>query len=137
MESASRSAAINSTCDRSRSLVFWAANDRSLKRVTLGSSAITTVAQLNEGRYGLSRSGDEIYAANLGDGIRRVSANGGRSEIIIPLKDREEFYGPQLLPDGDSLLFTVGTRGMPSWDNAAIVVESLRTKIRKRIIEEA
>jgi serine/threonine-protein kinase len=121
----------------SQSLVFWAATDRSLKRVTLGSPAITTVTELNEGGYGLSWSGDELYYANIGEGIRRVPANGGTSEIIVPLKDREEFYGPQLLPDGDSLLFTVGTRGMLSWDKAAMVVESLRTKVRKTIIEEA
>src|SRR4029453_9884269 len=37
----------------SQSLVFWAATDRSLKRVTLGSPAITTVTELNEGGYGL------------------------------------------------------------------------------------
>jgi Tol biopolymer transport system component len=120
-----------------QSLVFWAATDRTLKRVTLGNPTATTVTPLAEGGYGLTWSGDQIFYGNFNEGIRRVPANGGTSEIIIPLKDNEEFYGPQLLPDGDSLLFTVGTRGMPSWDQAAIVVESLRTKVRKTIVERA
>ena len=120
-----------------QSLVFWAATDRTLKRVALGNPTTTTVTPLSEGGYGLTWSGDQIFYGNFNEGIRRVPANGGASEIIIPLKDNEEFYGPQLLPDGDSLLFTAGTRGMPSWDQANIVVESLRTKVRKTIVERA
>jgi eukaryotic-like serine/threonine-protein kinase len=119
-----------------QSIVFWAASDRSLKRLTFGGPTITTITQLNEGGYGLSWSGDQIFYGNMSEGIRRVPANGGASEIIIAVKDREEFYGPQLLPDGDSLLFTVGSRGI-SWDRANIVVESLRTKVRKTIVEQA
>jgi serine/threonine-protein kinase len=120
-----------------QSLVFWAATDRTLKRVTLGNASVTTVTPLAEGGYGLTWSGDQIFYAYFNEGIKRVPANGGTSETIIPLKDREEYYGPQLLPDGDTLLFTVGTKGMPSWDEAAVVVESLRTKVRKTIVEQA
>ena len=42
-----------------------------------------------------------------------------------------------MLPDGDSLLFTAGTSGMSSWDRANVVVQSLRTKARKTIVEGA
>jgi serine/threonine protein kinase len=120
-----------------QSIVFWAASDRSLKRITLGSPTITTLTSLSDGGYGLSWSGDQILYANMGQGIVRVPAKGGTPEVIIPAKDREEFYGPELLPDGDSVLFTVGTRGMASWDRANVVVESLRTKVRKTVVERA
>ena len=82
----------------SQSIVFWAASDRSLKKVTLGSPTITTVAPLAEGGYGLSWAGDQIFYANMGQGIVRVPAKGGTPEIIIPLKDREEFYGRSCCP---------------------------------------
>jgi Tol biopolymer transport system component len=119
------------------SIVFWTASDRSLKKMTLGNPTITTITDLAEGGYGLSWSGDQIFYGSMSEGIRRVPANGGASELVIAVKDREEFYAPQLLPDGDTLLFTVGTRGMASWDRASIVVESLRTKVRKTIVEQA
>jgi len=119
------------------SLVFWAASDRSLKRLTLGGNSLTTLCPMSEGGLAISWSNDTIYFAEIGRGILRVSPNGGQPQIVIPLGEREEFYGPQLLPDGDSVLFTAGMRGMPSWDRANVVVQSLRTKARKTIVEGA
>ena len=34
----------------------------------------------------------------------RVSANGGTPELVIPANEGEQVDGPQLLPDGDSVL---------------------------------
>ena len=42
-----------------------------------------------------------------------------------------------MLPDGETLLFAIGTRNMPSWDTATIVAQSLRTKARKVVLENA
>jgi serine/threonine-protein kinase len=120
-----------------KSLVFWAANDRSLKRVTLGSAGVSTVCPLAQGGYGLWWAGDRIYFADAGVGIRRVAATGGEPDVVIPLTGREEVYGPQVLPGGDLILFTLGTRGMSSWDQANIVVESLSTKKRTVLVEHA
>ena len=120
-----------------RSLAFWAASDRTLKRVTLGSSAVATVCALSEGGLGIQWVGDHIYIGDQGEGILRVSANGGQPEPVVVPTGREEFYGPQLLADGDTLLFTIGSRGMSSWDQASIVLYSLRTKQRKTLIEGA
>ena len=121
-----------------KSIVFWAASDRTVKRVTLGTNAVSTVCPLAEGGYALSWSSDgNLYIADNGTGIKRVSAKGGQPEVIIPVADREEFYGPRLLPDGDSLLFTLGVRNMTNWDQATIVVQSLRTKVRKVVLQNA
>ena len=39
----------------------------------------------------------------------RVSANGGTPELVIKVNDGEQLDGPQLLADGESVLFTVTT----------------------------
>jgi serine/threonine-protein kinase len=47
-------------------------------------------------------------------------------------------HGPQLLPDGRTLLFTITQRtasAIDPWDKAAIVVQSLKTGARKTLIE--
>ena len=118
-------------------MVFWAANDRTLKRLTFGSSAVTTLCALSEGGLGLEWSGDYIYFSDTGQGVKRISANGGQPELILPVSGRDEAYGPQLLPGGDSMLFTLGTSGMTSWDQASIVIQSLRTNERKTLVEHA
>jgi len=120
-----------------RTLVFWAASDRTLKRLTLGSNSITMLCPLAEGGLGLTWQGDNIYFADQGQGVKRVSANGGKVEVVVPLTGREEIYGPQLLPDGDTLIFTLGTRSMPSWDQARIVAQSLSTGQRTVLVENA
>jgi eukaryotic-like serine/threonine-protein kinase len=74
-----------------------------------------------------------LYAAP--GGIYRVSANGGRPELIIPAESPERFSGPQLLPDGDSVLFSA-TRSV-NWDNGEIVVQSLATGERKTLVSGA
>ncbi|HYE86718.1 MAG TPA: protein kinase, partial [Vicinamibacterales bacterium] len=119
------------------SLAFWAASDRTLKRVALSTGAITTLCSLGEGGYGLDWAGTQLYFADNGKGISRVSATGGDAALIIPIAPPMDAYGPQLLPDGDSLLFTLGTRNMLDWSTATIVIESLRTKTRTVVLENA
>ena len=81
-------------------------------------AAVDHGVALSEGGLGIQWVGDHIYIGDKGEGIIRVSANGGKPEPVVVPTGREEFYGPQLLADGDTLLFTLGTRGMPSWDQA-------------------
>ena len=120
-----------------KSIAFWSASDRIVRRINLATGTLSTICPLGEGGYGLAWAGDTIYFADTGKGIQRVSANGGQPELIIPIEGRDEAYGPQMLPDGETLLFTMGIRNMPSWDTARIVVQSLRTKARKVVLENA
>ena len=120
-----------------RSIVFWAQKDRTLKRLSLDGGAAATLCQLSEGGLGVDWVGNVIYFSDANDGIKRVSAGGGQPELIVKPTARDEFYGPQLLPDGETLLFTLGTRGMASWDEARIVVQSLRTGERRTVVERA
>ena len=121
-----------------RSLVFWAQADRTLKRVALDNASITTLAPLADGGYGAQWAGEEaLYISESGQGIFKLSPNGGQPQVVVPVETDQLIYGPQLLPDGETLLFTLGTRGMASWDRAKIVTQSLRTRERQTIIEDA
>jgi serine/threonine-protein kinase len=69
-------------------------------------------------------------------GIMRVSANGGTPQLVVRANRGEFLYGPQLLPGGDSILFTVtnaisGNR----WDAAQVIVQSLSSGERTVLLQ--
>ena len=65
--------------------------------------------------------------------IMSVSANGGTAKPLIEAEEGEQVYGPQALPGGEWVLFTLrATRD--SWDEAQIVVQSVKTGERKALI---
>lgn len=68
------------------------------------------------------------------DGIYRVPADGGPSELIIPAEEGEILYGPELMPDGDSVLFSALTAGATNFDNAQVAVQSLSNGERTVLI---
>ncbi len=70
-----------------------------------------------------------------GGGIWRVAAAGGSPELLIPLETGQVATGPQLLPGGSEVLFTVSTG--PNWDDADIVVQSLSTNKRHVLMHQA
>ena len=56
----------------------------------------------------------------------RVAATGGTPDLVIQAAEGELLSGGQLLPDGDTVLFTAGSAGTAdSWGDPQIVVESL------------
>ena len=63
-----------------------------------------------------------------------MSADGGTPEAVVRVAPSERAHGPQLLPGGESILFTLRTGvGSSQWQNATLVVQSLRTGERKTI----
>ncbi len=70
-----------------------------------------------------SRDGSILQAQP--EGVFRIPANGGTPELVVPARDAERIYTPQLLPDGDSVLFT--TFATPASEAGDIVVASLAT----------
>ena len=67
----------------------------------------------------------------------RVSAKGGQLERLVDATGEGVLNSPQMLPDGQTLLFTVGasTGIRDRWDRGRIVVQSLRSGERKTLIE--
>jgi serine/threonine-protein kinase len=119
--------------------------DRSLKRISIRGGAPRVISglqtssngNLEEMRGPVSASwevNDTILICHL-DGISRVSANGGTTELLIRSKQGEQLHGSRLLRDGDSVLFTVTTAvGVTRWDQADIVVQSLSSGKRTTIV---
>jgi serine/threonine-protein kinase len=82
--------------------------------------------------FGASWESDGTILYGQPDGIWRVSENGGTPERLIDPGEGNTPYGPQLLPGGEWLLFTLARRtGGNSWNEADLVVESLVTGERR------
>ena len=79
--------------------------------------------------YGQSEQGAGKGAA----GIWRVSSEGGKPEHVVKVEAGQIAHGPQLLPGGRAILFTLARRG--EWDTAQIVVQSLDSGRRHVVVE--
>jgi serine/threonine-protein kinase len=123
-----------------RSIAFWSGADQSFKRIPVEGGTAVTICQ-GGNPFGMNWGADNqiLYGqlAQNSRGIMRVSANSGTPELIVTVNNNEIAHGPQLLPGGDSILFSLAT--FPSaddiWDNAKIVVQSLKSGERKILIE--
>jgi serine/threonine-protein kinase len=62
--------------------------------------------------------------------IMRVSENGGEATVLVDVKDR--VVGPILLPDGDSLVFTIG-----AGNRRKVAVRSLATGNQTTLFDDA
>ena len=118
----------------SQSIVYWA-SDRTLKRIDLRGGAALTICSVATNPRGLSWGADGIVFTQDAH-ILRVSPTGGNPEPLVSLESAEVADGPQVLPDGQTLLFTVnpGALSPESWDQAAVVVQSLKTGDRKTLV---
>ncbi len=118
-----------------RSITFFAGAERALKRISAsGGAAVTICAADNP--FGMSWDKDAILVGQGNRGILRVSANGGKPEVIVHVKSDEAAHGPQMLPDGQTMLFTLATGSTSErWDKARIVVQSLKSGERKVLLE--
>jgi Tol biopolymer transport system component len=113
-----------------QSLAYFAAGE--LKRVSLNGGAPVVIAGGVTNLYGAHWASDGTILFGQSDGIYRVPANGGTPSLVIPALEGEVIYGPELLPDGESVLFSATTT--PSWDEAHIAVQSLATGERTGLV---
>jgi eukaryotic-like serine/threonine-protein kinase len=114
-----------------QSVAYWT-NDGKLKRVALSGGAPIPIAEGLLNLNGASWSSDGTILLGQPDGIYRVPANGGTPQRVIEAKDGERLYGPELLPDGDSVLFSATLT--QSWDDARIAVQSLSSGERIEVM---
>ncbi len=84
----------------------------------------------------MSWQGDTILFGQGGDGIKQVSVSGGKPQTLVTVRPGEIAHGPQMLPGGQAVLFTIASeRGDDRWDKAHIVVQPLAGGARRTIIE--
>ena len=103
-----------------------------LKRLALSGGAPVVLTDTVRAE-GVSWEADGTILFSEDAGIMRMPMNGGTPELVIPAAEGEALASPHLLPDGDSVLFTVGnSTTVPGtrWADAQIVAASLTSGVR-------
>jgi serine/threonine protein kinase len=104
---------------------YWSAAENKLKKIAL--SGGPPISLCDAGAIGgASWAADNtiLYGA-MANGIMRISSNGGTPERLIGVQG-ETYFHPRILPDGKTILFTLGTD-----EGYKIAVQSLKTSHRK------
>jgi serine/threonine-protein kinase len=117
-----------------QSIAFYAPADQTIKRIAVTGGVAVTICHADI-PYGITWEEAAILIGQGRKGIMRVSPNGGTPEVLVRVKENEEAHGPQLLPDGQHILFTLASGiDFSRWDNAHVVVQSLASGERKALI---
>ncbi len=121
-----------------QSIAYWSGTDGSLKRIGVAGGTATTIARVDN-PFGMSWGpGDVLVVGQGAKGVVSVAAAGGTPRTIVAMAGDELAYGPQLLPSGDAVLFSVisGRTALASgWDRAQIVVQPIAGGARKTVVE--
>ncbi len=106
-----------------------------LKRVSVTGGAPVTLGAVGL-PFGGSWGADGTILVGQGPmGILRIPAAGGTPEVLIPVENGQLAHGPQMLPGGEWVLFTLRHAAASSWDESQVVMQSLATRERIVLIE--
>jgi len=104
-------------------LAFWSNEATALQKIAISGGARVTIGPaVNPFGATWGRDGQILFGQP--EGIKRVSANGGSSELVIAIKSGDVVHGPSLMPDGKTILYTL-TRvaGATRWDQAEVIAQ--------------
>jgi serine/threonine-protein kinase len=102
-----------------------------LVRIAVDGGAPTVLAHTTAVPVRLKWEPDGTLFFAQPDGIWSVSDKGGNPRHVIELKPQEVSPGAELLPGGEWLLFTVLHRPATDWNQADIVIQSLKSGERR------
>jgi Tol biopolymer transport system component len=114
-----------------KTIGFAGASGR-LERVSVNGGSPVEIADWQGVPSGASWERDGSILYGQVPGIYRVKP-GGKPDLVIPVVDGESIYGPELLPDGDTVLFSATPKG--NWGDSQIVAQSLSSGRRTIVIE--
>ena len=123
-----------------RWLAYWSQNDRKLKKIAISGGVPVILTDTTRGVSGLSWNSDNtiVYCDVYGGGIKRISAEGGTPESLIKAEVTDFAtdgfpVGPQMLPDGKTVLFT-NLWSLTDMSVNQITIQSLESGERKVLI---
>ena len=106
-----------------------------LKRLAVGGGAPVVICTVVVAPIGVSWESDGTILFGQPAGISRVSATGGTPAVVIPAQNGAQLTSPQLLPGGDTVLFTERPAGNTAIDGTRIVAQTISTGARKILVE--
>jgi serine/threonine-protein kinase len=120
-----------------QSLAFYA--DLAIRRIAITGGVAVPLCPVEVTPPSLSWTDDRILFTDQRTAIMSVSSKGGKPEVLLDVADfADQVYGPQLLPDGDTLLFStakLASAAADGLDAGHIEVYSLKTHGRKLLID--
>jgi Tol biopolymer transport system component len=120
-----------------KSVAFY--SSQAIRKIPITGGPVVTICPADL-PSGMTWDANGIVFGQVGKGIMRVSGNGGKPEILVPARNDENLFDPEMLPGGKSVLFSiVPTAGVPRYfdptERSEIVVQSLNSGERKTIIQ--
>ena len=104
-------------------IAYWSPNGRVLQKMSIRGGAPVALATSGP-LLGASWGRDGNILFGQADSIQRVSADGGTPSAVITPPAGDIPYGPSLLPDGKTILYSVTRASGPTrWDVAEIVAQ--------------
>lgn len=116
-------------------IAFYVLGERTVKRIALSGGTPETICPADP-PYGMNWDASGIVLGQNSKGILRCSLGGGPPQQLATVNEREQAYGPQMLPGGTTLLFTIAqvADGATRWDKAEVVVQTLASGLRKPVV---
>jgi serine/threonine-protein kinase len=107
-----------------------------LKKLPLAGGPVVTLSEVGlifGASWGVN---DQIVFALGRGGLQQVAASGGKPTMVTTLEGGEFSHRlPQLLPDGETVMFTATKATFPTWDDTQVIAQSLKTGERKVLID--
>jgi eukaryotic-like serine/threonine-protein kinase len=115
-------------------ICFFDANHGVLKKIAIAGGAPILVCKTEQIRGATWLPDDTIVFGSMGTPLLRVSSGGGRPQELTKRSTDTNFYWPSALPDGQHVLYTIGSV-TGNYDQARIAVLSLRDGRSQVILE--
>jgi serine/threonine-protein kinase len=110
-----------------------------LKVVSLGGGAPVTLAGVGDDPRGGTWSRDDaiIFAPDTDSGLWQIPAGGGTATLLSQPdveKHERSYRWPEILPDDDTILFTLAMSDILSFDEGRLVARSRRTGEQREVL---
>ncbi len=113
---------------------YYSRTDGQWKKITVSGGAPVTLCDADLSTGATWSLDNTILFEEAFSGIKRVSGNGGTTELLIEEKEGKRFHRPQALPGAEWVIFSISGKNINSWDDAQIVAQSLKTGERRILV---
>jgi len=115
-------------------VAYWDQGSNEIRRIAVTGGAPVAITTDVTMPFGISWAGDGFIYFGQSDGIYRVGVDGEEAAQRVVTGGMEmQVFGPQLLPDGQTLLYSQSRLG--EWDSGQVIAHSLTTGEEHLVLE--